>query len=146
MVRVGAPRSLRIAFGGRFARVGSPRSFRIAFREDWVIPDQETRKHVHATFVVARSQNIHRNMCSRSLRFGFGGRIVRVGSPCSLRIVFGGRIVRVSAPRPSQQSNTCTKQVSLHARNMRTATSFGLAALSSHRARRSHSPRRRAAN
>jgi hypothetical protein len=34
MARVGAPRSLRIAFGGCFARVGSPRSFRIAFRED----------------------------------------------------------------------------------------------------------------
>jgi hypothetical protein len=30
-IRVGAPRSLRIAFGGRLVRVGSPRSLRIAF-------------------------------------------------------------------------------------------------------------------
>jgi hypothetical protein len=31
LVRVGAPRSLRIPFGGRIVRVGSPRSLRIAF-------------------------------------------------------------------------------------------------------------------
>jgi hypothetical protein len=68
----------------------------------------------------------------------------RSGSPRSLRIAFGGRIVRVGAPRLSQQSNMCTQHLLLHARNMCTVTSFGLAALSSHRVRRSHSPRRRA--
>jgi hypothetical protein len=82
----------------------------------------------------------------------------RLGSPRSLCIAFGGRIVRVGAPRTSQQcqqGNMWTQHMLLYARNMCTVASFGgrivrfgapkrLAALSSHRVRRSRSPRRRA--
>jgi hypothetical protein len=138
VARVGAPRSLRIAFGDRILRVGSPRSLRIAFggqmgasaHRDLVnrrlfkknlccctlatcAPHGPVnRQLMHATCVVVCSQNLHRNMCTCSLRIAFGGQIVRVGSPCPFRIAFGGRIVRVGAPRLCTCANFARVKVS----------------------------------
>jgi hypothetical protein len=94
LVGVGAPRSLRIAFGARVVRVGSSCSLRIAFRGR----------------IVALGRRSH------SPR-----RLAALFSHCARRSNSPRRIVRVGSPRPSQQGNMCTQHVLLRARYMCTA-------------------------
>jgi hypothetical protein len=130
VVRVGAPRSLCIAFGGRIDRAGSPRSLRIAFGGRIVRIGLE---HFFGPHRPALSLSSHRVRSShirvgspRSLRIAFEGRIVRNRSYSPRRLAalssHRGRIVRVGVPRPSQQGNMRTQNVLLNARNMCTAT------------------------
>jgi hypothetical protein len=70
LVCVGAPRSLRIAFGGRIVRVGSPRSLRIAL-EGSIVRVGAPRPSQHAACA--------RNMCFCTLTRAAGNRFARDG-------------------------------------------------------------------